>query len=240
MGFWFKAASDNTGAATINVNSLGAKTMKKNGGADDLDAGDLVSGGIYKGVYDGTNVQITGGVASGGLVQIGDSQVASDDASVDFTTGITDAYDTYMVEFSGVRPATDDVQMFVRAGAGSFDTGSSYSRVGIGVGSGAVVRTHGSAADTEIELNLNTGAIGMGNAATESGGGRIFIHNPANTTLHKTFRWEINYKNGSGDAEYMAGAGSWDSASAMDRIQFFMSSGNVAEGRFTLYGVRHG
>lgn len=51
----------NTGAATINVNGLGAKTIKKQG-TTDLDSGDLPSGVLVYLVYDGTNMQIVGNI----------------------------------------------------------------------------------------------------------------------------------------------------------------------------------
>ena len=59
----FQAAANNTGAVTIAINGLSAKTIKKNGGADDLVADDLVASGIYPIEYDGTNFQLTGGIA---------------------------------------------------------------------------------------------------------------------------------------------------------------------------------
>lgn len=48
----FKVGNNNTGAATVNVASLGVKTIKKNGGADDLESGDLVLGRIVELTYD--------------------------------------------------------------------------------------------------------------------------------------------------------------------------------------------
>ncbi len=49
----------NTGASTININSLGAKSIRKAGGAA-LTNGNLKTGGIYTLVYDGTNFQLQG------------------------------------------------------------------------------------------------------------------------------------------------------------------------------------
>ena len=57
MVIFFKANTANTGAATINVNSLGAKTIKKNVSAD-LDTGDISASQINAIVYDGTNFQL--------------------------------------------------------------------------------------------------------------------------------------------------------------------------------------
>lgn len=49
--------SPNTGAATLNVNSLGAKALKTTKGAA-LAANDIMSGAIVTCVYDGTNFQV--------------------------------------------------------------------------------------------------------------------------------------------------------------------------------------
>lgn len=62
----FKAANNNTDSVTLNVNGLGAKTLKKNGGADNLVADDIVAGQIVAVVYDGTNFQITSSSGGGG------------------------------------------------------------------------------------------------------------------------------------------------------------------------------
>jgi hypothetical protein len=54
--FRFKAGADNTGAATINVNAIGAKAIRKiESGADvALDAADILDGKYYLAIYDAT------------------------------------------------------------------------------------------------------------------------------------------------------------------------------------------
>jgi hypothetical protein len=60
----FKANFGNSGSATANIvtelspSGLGAVTMKKGGGASDLASGDIVSGGVYTLIYDGTFFQV--------------------------------------------------------------------------------------------------------------------------------------------------------------------------------------
>lgn len=56
----FKANTANTGAATINFNSLGAKTIKKVAGGitTDLSDNDIRSGQFVELTYDGTNMQM--------------------------------------------------------------------------------------------------------------------------------------------------------------------------------------
>ena len=53
------SAGANTGAATLNINALGAKTIAK-WGALALSAGDIASGAIVQVVYDGTVFQLVG------------------------------------------------------------------------------------------------------------------------------------------------------------------------------------
>jgi len=57
IGF-YKSASANTGACTINVNSLGAKALVKRDGSTALGAGDLVANTLYFATYDGTSFRV--------------------------------------------------------------------------------------------------------------------------------------------------------------------------------------
>lgn len=55
-------AAANTGAATLNIDTRGAKTLKKQTGAGKvaLVAGDIIAGGCYNLMYDGTDIIIMG------------------------------------------------------------------------------------------------------------------------------------------------------------------------------------
>lgn len=55
--FYFVAAGDNTGAVTLNINSLGAKNVTKNG-TTALAAAEIKSGQTVAVIYDGTRFQI--------------------------------------------------------------------------------------------------------------------------------------------------------------------------------------
>lgn len=60
QSFKFTAAGANTGAVTLNINSLGAKAVTKEGTAA-LAAGDIASGAVVWVDYDGTRFQLTSG-----------------------------------------------------------------------------------------------------------------------------------------------------------------------------------
>lgn len=62
--FSFKATNANTTSSTLNVNGLGARTIKKVAGATDLVAGDIAAGMIVLVEYDGTNFIMLNPVAN--------------------------------------------------------------------------------------------------------------------------------------------------------------------------------
>ncbi|MEN6332248.1 MAG: hypothetical protein ABFD57_09695 [Smithella sp.] len=57
MPIMFKASFSNTDVATLNINGLGAKALKKNI-IDALEPGDIQANKIYIVIYDGTNIQV--------------------------------------------------------------------------------------------------------------------------------------------------------------------------------------
>lgn len=73
----------NTGAMTLNFNALGVKNVKKINGLDPI-AGDVIAGGVYKFLYDGTNLVLLGNVADRILSR------STADVNVSGTTSETD------------------------------------------------------------------------------------------------------------------------------------------------------
>jgi hypothetical protein len=80
--FRFKANTVNTGSATLNVNSLGAKTIKKNYNSDLAD-GDILANQLVEVIYDGTNFQL--------LSPISNTTVPVKTSGAAITTGTNDA-----------------------------------------------------------------------------------------------------------------------------------------------------
>lgn len=64
----FKANSSNMGVATVNLNGLGAKVIKKAAGgvATDLSDNDIRAGQLVNVCYDGTNMQVQSGLGNAG------------------------------------------------------------------------------------------------------------------------------------------------------------------------------
>lgn len=64
--FFVQVANTTTGATTININSLGAKNVTKNG-TTAIASGDLVANGNYAMRYDGTEFVVLGNISAGTL-----------------------------------------------------------------------------------------------------------------------------------------------------------------------------
>lgn len=93
--FSFKAGTANTGAASLNVNGLGAKTIKKDVSSD-LVTGDILVGQIVECRYDGTNMQ---------MVSL-KPQVPNKFSSGTFTKNLDDASGTQTIAHGlGVTPS---------------------------------------------------------------------------------------------------------------------------------------
>jgi hypothetical protein len=85
--FTFVSAGANTGAATININSIGAKSIVKTNGSA-LSAGDIASGAAVQLIYDGTNFQFANkSVSAAGDVAGPASSTDNAVARFDSTTG---------------------------------------------------------------------------------------------------------------------------------------------------------
>ncbi len=90
--FRFVSAGANTGAATLNINGLGAKSVTKNG-ATALAAGDIASGAAIQVTYDGTQFQLVGVAASVSVIPsaaTGTTQAQYDNSTKLATTAYAD------------------------------------------------------------------------------------------------------------------------------------------------------
>lgn len=94
-----KPANAVTGASTLNVNALGAKSVKTQDGSD-LSANAMIAGGVFVLVYDGTNFILTNPATTGNFLLAKGTAVAS--AS---TTDIGASNSDY-VEVSGTTTIT--------------------------------------------------------------------------------------------------------------------------------------
>ena len=225
----FKAAANNTGTATININGLGAKTIKKNGGVD-LGADDIVAGGIYEISYDGTNMQLFGRRDD---IQVIASGTVSNAASLDFVNLSAD-YRAYMLVFDDLLAVSDARIFLLRTdtnNGASFETsGYAHSRIDFATG-GSVT---GTASDSDGQIVLGSD---YSNASNEEASGIIIVYNPMNSSKRTLTTAQLTLVNSTSDMKTISGAGLGPSG-ANNAFQVRFDSGNISTMNYTLYGLR--
>jgi len=202
-------------------------------------AGGLISGstaGTTGQVYtsNGSGSPPTFQAAATGAWTLIQSQTATSSATISFTTGITSTYSTYVFVFNDILPATNAAGFQMQY---SINTGSSYVSTGY---SGSVMNTSTSTSWTNtgsttlVQLNLSGSQ-----ANAEPGlGGKIFIYNVPSSN---GATWEGNCIDSQGSAtkNYNLLFGCMGNSSAINAFQFSYSSGAIASGLISLYGISH-
>ena len=179
--------------------------------------------------------------AGGSLVKIV-STTASSSSSISFTSGITSTYKEYIFFFNNIHPATNDTSFNVNF---SIDGGSNYNVTK----TTSYFRSVHDEPDSYTALAYESGrdiAQGTGYQNLSSGiennddasvSGYLHLFDPSNTTFVKHF---MSVTNATIHANYCMTdfcAGYVNTTSAINAIDFKMTSGNTDSGTITMYGV---
>ena len=167
---------------------------------------------------------------------------ASSSATVSFTSGIDSTYKKYCFMFNSIHPATNDSSFTFQANASG---GSGYDET--------MTTTHWTAyhpeSDSTTEFAYKTAndqaqgtafqilGEGVGADNDQCISGYIYLFNPSSTTYIKDFMARTNNARHNDSTEDEFTAGYFNTTSAIDAIQFKMSSGNIDTGTITLYGI---
>ena len=201
-------------------------------------------------VSNGTTIIDAGALGSGvatGKMTLIKTLTASSSATLSFVDGaasvvLDDTYDSYLFKLINIHPATDDKTLQFNM---SVDGGSNYNvtktttffRAYHGEGGGGGVLQYRTANDlaqsTDFQV-LTTGSSNSNDACINS---ELKIFSPSSTTFVKHFiARTIDLATG----EYamdMYAAGYGNTTSAVNAVQFSMSSGNIDSGIIKLYGI---
>jgi hypothetical protein len=178
-------------------------------------------------------------VATGNMVLIS-SQTASNSASISFTTGIDSTYKEYQFYFINIAPRTDAVFFEFNL---STDSGSNYNVTK----TSTFFEAYHNESDTDTILGYQGGLdlaqstsfqrfAYLGNGADECIGGSMQLFNPASTTYVKHYIAITNSLEQSNYSINVYNAGYGNTTSAINAVQFKMSSGNF-DGTILLYGI---
>jgi len=190
------------------------------------------------------------GVATGSLILI-KSITASASASISFVNGtdgvvLDSTYKEYVFKFINIHPASNGNYKFQFNV--SIDGGSNYN---VAKTSTFYVAYH-KEDDGELSLEYDTGydlAQGTGfqpitsgvggHVADENACGTLQIFNPSSTTFVKHYICSSNSSRGDFVGIFFQNiAGYANTESAVNAVQFNMSTGNIDDGIIKLYGVK--
>jgi len=179
---------------------------------------------------------------SGGIMTLLSTQTASSSATISFTSGIDSTYDEYVFKFIDIHPATDEAYLTFQGNAAG---GSGYNETITSTDFRAYNAEDGSATALQYSAAFDqaqgtsfqpiTQEIGNDNDQCASGTLQIFA--PSDTTFVKHFLSASQYSWAGDYTMRDFTAGYFNTTSAIDEIQFKMSSGNIDSGVIKLYGI---
>ena len=163
------------------------------------------------------------------------------DTTSDFTSGIDSTYKLYIFKFLNINPATDEAffqVQFNAAGASGYNetmTTTFFSAQNDEADSDAGL-AYTAAYDQAQGTAYQYLTRKLGNGGDESAAGTMWLFNPSNTTYVKHFYSRTNnYYYGDYTMDTFV-AGYINTTTAIDDVQFKMSSGNM-DGTIKMYGV---
>ena len=173
---------------------------------------------------------------------------ASGSGTLSFVDGassvvLDNTYKEYLFTFNNMHPATNNVDFMFNL---SVDSGSNYNVTKTSTAFRAHHNESGGTGflryETTADLAQSTAFQGLtredlGNANDKSVSGFLRLFNPSSTTFVKHFiaTTQSVHEADSSDENFVAGYG--NTTSAVDAVQFKMSSGNIDAGDICLYGI---
>ena len=192
------------------------------------------------------SVTAFGSLSSGALTFI-KKLTASSSATLSFVDGsssvvLDNTYKEYLFTFKNMHPATDNAKFQVNF---SIDSGSNYNVTktttffrGVhyedGSGGGLSYSTGQDLAQSTDFANI---VDGVGSDADQNVSGHLHLFDPSNTTFVKHFISNANTCTDDNATKNVFAAGYGNTTSAIDAVQFKMSSGNIDAGDICLYGI---
>ena len=194
-------------------------------------------------VFNSNNNGIEAGDVGGSLVLISE-QTASSSSTISFTSGIDSTYKQYIFKFINIHAATAGAEFQFQS---STDGGSNYNVATTTTMIQAYHREDGNenaliystTHDTAQSTSFVTIAFNNYTEDDNNLSGTFNLFDPSNTTFVKHFLAITNnvHNDSVNLIQNMYMAGYANTTSAINAIQFKMSSGNIDSGTIKLYGV---
>ena len=185
-------------------------------------------------------------VGSGNITLI-KTITASSDSTISFVHGSSDVvldntYPIYLFKLINIHPGTDNVHLQVnfRDGGSSYDatkTSTSFAAYHQ-EDAGDAALTYSTSRDLAQGSGVQRLVDNIGAADDECTSGELFLFNPYSNEFVKNFIARMSYTESSDQAWTHNVSGYCNTTSAVDAVQFTMSSGNIDAGTIKLYGIK--
>ena len=177
-----------------------------------------------------------------GSLKLITTTTASSDATISFTSGIDSTYKEYLFIFNNIHGATDDKALTVgfRDGSTAYDATktTTFFRAYNEENDSATAFAYGSGQDLAQATGFQNLGVDAGTDNDQSTSGYMYLFNPSSTTFVKHFIASAPFSNRDPAARSLFTAGYGNTTSAVDAIQFSMSSGNIDAGVIKFYGFK--
>ena len=193
------------------------------------------------------NATSFGSISSLGSMTFIKKLTASSSATLSFVDGsdgvvLDDTYKEYVFTFNNIHPATDGTNFTFQGNASG---GSGYNETITSTYFRAVHNEADSASGLAYDGSFDQAqgtafqmlSPNIGTDNDQSVSGQLIIFNPSSTTFVKHFISNSNIYQASDYCTTPHVAGYFNTTSAIDEIQFKMSSGNIDAGDICLYGI---
>ena len=171
---------------------------------------------------------------AGSLIKIDEEIVSSAVASVDLGGSNWDSsYDVYVVHITNVRAVTDETNLMLRVlKSSSADTTANYDEAIVDIKAYGAFGEHYTTNQTSVNMEAS------GNASTDSINGTLHLFNFNNASEYSFATVELTTHTWFDNLRGQAGGFVHTVASASNGVQFYISSGNISAGTFSLYGLK--
>jgi hypothetical protein len=239
LNFSFTANATSGASPTLNVNSFGAKKLRKftNGAEEDLAAGDLVANGHYQVQYDsaangGSGAYIILNPTNTALVFLSSGSVSAA-ATLDLT--LPSGYRSFRLVLGGVEPATAGASLNWRI---SVDSGSTYIAASYDYAS--VYQTTSGTPTAQSGAAATSALLGVAQTAAGGYPGSFdVLIIPGNGSSRTSVSYRAHMRNNSAlETVIFGGGASYATNSRPTNFRIFYGSGNISAGYYQLYGLR--
>ena len=188
------------------------------------------------------DVTAFGSISSlGSLTHIA-TQTASSSSTISFTSGIDSTYKEYIFYFVNIHAQTDDAHFMFQGNAvgqsGFNETiTSSHFRSYHTESDSATNLSYGGSSDLAQSTSFQRLMVYMDNDNDSNGCGFLHLFNPSGTVGVKHFLSTNHHVYNSAYSWNSYTAGYFNTTSAIDEIQFKMSTGYIDSGQILLFGL---